>query len=224
VMPLPRAEMSFEEAAVLPVALQTMHDALVTHGRVQPGDAVLIQGASSGVGLMGLQVAKLMGATLVIGTSSTPSRRERLHSHGADLTLDSSTDHWPQRVLDTTGGRGVGLIVDMLAGRVANQNLQAAAVGARIVNVGRLAGMRGEFDFDLHALKRIQYIGVTFRTRTVPEVREIVERMKADLWPALQAGKLALPIDRVFNFDDAAQALSHMGSNSHFGKIALSLS
>ncbi len=223
VMPLPSQAMSFEQAATLPVALQTMHDALVTNGRLQAGDAVLIQGASSGVGLMGLQIARLMGAGLVIGTSTTPARRERLPHFGAQLTLDSSDTTWPQQALDATDGKGVNLIVDQLSGAQANQNMRACAVRARIVNVGRLAGTRAEFDFDLHALKRIHYIGVTFRTRSVEEVRELNRRMRTDLGEALAAGRLVLPIDRTFPFDEAAEALAHMARNAHFGKVVLSL-
>jgi NADPH2:quinone reductase len=223
VMPLPSAGMSFEQASTLPIALQTMHDALVTNGQLQAGDAVLIQGASSGVGLMGLQIARLMGAGLVIGSSTNSARRERLKDFGAQLVLDSSDTGWPQQAIDATGGRGVNLIVDQLSGAQANQNMRACAVKARIVNVGRLAGTRAEFDFDLHALKRIHYIGVTFRTRSVDEVRELNRRMRADLGEAIAAGRLALPIDRSFPFDEAAQALAHMASNAHFGKLVLSL-
>jgi len=223
VMPLPSSTMSFEQAATLPLALQTMHDALVTNGRLQAGDAVLIQGASSGVGLMGLQIARLMGAGLVIGTSTTPARRERLKDFGAQLALDSSDTSWPQQALAATGGQGVSLIVDQLSGAQANQNMRACAVKARIVNVGRLAGTRAEFDFDLHALKRIHYVGVTFRTRSVDEVRELNRRMRADLGEAIAAGQLALPIDRTFAFDEAAQALAHMARNAHFGKVVLTL-
>jgi NADPH2:quinone reductase len=224
VMLIPSAALGFEQAATLPVALQTMHDALVTYGRLKPGDTVLIQGASSGVGLMGLQIARLMGAGLVIGTSTTPERRARLQEFGAHLALDSRDDTWPQQVMAATGGKGVAIIVDQLSGLQANQNLRAAALRGRIVNVGRLAGSRAEFDFDLHALKRIDYIGVTFRTRSVEEVREINRLMLADLGAALSTGQLALPIDRRFRFEEAAQALTHMASNAHFGKIVLTLS
>jgi len=223
VTPLPDTAMGCEQAVTLPVALQTMHDALVTNGGLKRGDAVLIQGASTGVGLMGLQIARLMGAGFVIGTSTTPERRERLKEFGAQLALDSRQDDWPQQVREATGDKGVDLIVDQLSGTQVNQNMQAAALRARIVNVGRLAGMRGEFDFDLHALKRIQYIGVTFRTRSVQEVREVNRRMRADLGEALAAGHLALPIDRIFPFVEAAQALAHMARNAHFGKVVLTM-
>ena len=98
-------------------------------------------------------------------------------------------------MLAATGGKGVDLVVDMLSGPVVAQTMKATALLGRIVNVGRLAGMKAEFDFDLHALRRIDYIGVTFRTRTLEEVREIGRRMHADLWDAVTAGKLT-PADR----------------------------
>ncbi|MDP6706720.1 MAG: zinc-binding dehydrogenase [Alphaproteobacteria bacterium] len=221
VAPIPANNMTYAQAATLPVALQTMHDAVVTNGRLQRGETVLIQGASSGVGLMALQIAKYKGASLVVGTSTNAERRARLPEFGADLALDSSDPSWPEAVLEATDGKGVHLIVDQVSASVANQNLAAARILGRIVNVGRLGGFKGEFDFDLHALKRIDYIGVTFRTRSVEEVREIGARMRTDLWPALEAGELSLPIDRTFPLDEAAAAQAHMAANAHFGKIVL---
>ncbi len=219
--PIPANNMSWEQAATLPIALQTMHDAVVTNGRLKAGETVMIQGASSGVGLMGLQIAKLKGARLVIGTSTNAARRERLNEFGADLAVDPTEPNWSDKVLAATNGKGVDLIVDQVSASVANENMKAAAVLGRIVNVGRLGGVKGEFDFDLHALKRIDYIGVTFRTRSVEEVREIVRRMRADLWGDVESGKLALPIDKTFPLDQAAAALAHMRANAHFGKIVL---
>ena len=220
---IPANNMTFAQAACFPVALQTMHNAVVTAGRLKRGETLLIQGASSGVGLMGMQIGKVMGAALVMGTSTNPARRARLKEYGCDLALDSSNPKWPDDVKKATGGKGVDLIVDQVSASVANQNLAAAALLGRIVNVGRLGGMKGEFDFDLHALKRIDYIGVTFRTRTIDDVREINRLMRADLWPALEAGKLSMPIDRTFPLEKAADALAVMRANAHFGKIVLTM-
>ncbi len=222
VYPMP-AGMSFEQAATLPVALATLHNALVTAGRLAAGERVMIQGASSGVGLMGLQIAKLKGAKLVIGTSTDDARRACLKEFGADLAIDTRDAAWPERVLGATDGKGVDLVVDMLSGPVVAQTMNAMAVLGRIVNVGRLAGTKAEFDFDLHALRRIDYIGVTFRTRSLEEVREIGRRMRADLWDAVTAGKLRLPIDRRFPLDEAPAAQAHMRANKHFGKIVLTM-
>ena len=221
VSPVPDSNMGWEQAATLPIALQTMHDAVVTNGRLQAGESVLIQGASSGVGLMGMQIAKLMGAEMVFGGSTNAERRARLGEFGCDLPVDTSDPAWPDHVLEATGGRGVELIVDQVSAPVANGNLRACAILGRIVNVGRLGGAKGEFDFDLHAMRRISYIGVTFRTRSPDEVREINRRMRADLWGAVEAGKLRLPLDRTFPLEDAATALEHMKANRHFGKVVL---
>ena len=218
---VPANNMTYEQAACMPVALQTMHNALIGAGRLKKGESVLIQGASTGVGLLGMQIAKLMGAAIVMGTSTNDARRARLREFGCDLALDSRDEKWPDEVKAATGGKGVDLIVDQISGGVANQNMQAAAILGRIVNVGRLGGMKGEFNFDLHALKRIDYIGVTFRTRSPEEVRAIVKAARADLWPAIEAGKLTLPIDKTFPLEKAAEALAHMKANAHFGKIVL---
>jgi len=221
VLPIPANNMSYEQAAGLPIALLTMHNAVVTMGRMQKGDAVLIQGASSGVGLMGLQIAKAMGAALVIGSSTNDARRARLGDFGADFAINSRDEGWADAVVEATGGDGVHLIVDMISAGVMDDNMKATRVRGRIVNVGRLGGFTGEFNFDLHALKRIDYIGVTFRTRSVDEVREIVRSMHGDLWDAVTAGEISLPIDKTFALDDAVAAHAHMRANEHFGKIIL---
>jgi NADPH2:quinone reductase len=217
------SNMNFEEAATLPVALATMHNAVVTNGALQPGQSVLIQGASSGVGLMALQIAKLKGARLVIGSSTNATRRARLKDFGADLAVDSGDSGWVEEVLKATGGEGVDLIVDQVSGKVANQNLAATKIKGRIVNVGRLGGTRAEFNFDLHAARRINYIGVTFRTRSIEEIREIFDEVRKDIWPAVESRKLQLPIDKVFAFDDIGKAFEQMEANRHLGKIVVTL-
>jgi NADPH:quinone reductase len=217
------SNMNVEEAATLPVALATMHNAVVTNGALQPGQSVLIQGASSGVGLMALQIAKLKGARIVIGSSTDPTRRGRLKEFGADLAVDSSDPDWVDQVLKATGGEGVDLIVDQVSGKVANENLAATKIRGRIVNVGRLGGTHADFNFDLHAARRINYIGVTFRTRSIEEIREIFDEVRNDIWPAVEARKLQLPIDKVFAFEDIGKAFEHMEANRHLGKIVVKL-
>jgi len=215
--------MNFEDAATLPIALATMHNAVVTNGALQPGQSVLIQGASSGVGLMALQIAKLKGAGLVIGSSTNATRRARLKEFGADLAVDSSDPGWVDQVLAATGGEGVDLIVDQVSGTLANQNLAATKIKGRIVNVGRLGGTRAEFNFDLHAARRINYIGVTFRTRSIEEIRAIFDEVRKDIWPAVESRRLQLPIDKVFAFDDIGQAFARMEANKHLGKIVVTM-
>ena len=218
---IPGNNMTYAQAACFPIALQTMHNAVVTAGRLKRGETLLIQGASSGVGLMGMQIGKLMGASIVLGTSTNAHRRAQLKDYGCDVPIDTSKPDWPEDVKKATGGNGVNLIVDMVSAPVANGNLAACALLGRIVNVGRLGGTKGEFNYDLHALRRIDYIGVTFRTRTSVEVRDIVKAMRADLWPAVESGKLSLPIYKTFKLDHIVEALGVMTANQHFGKIVI---
>src|SRR5579872_4557273 len=217
------SNMNFEEACTLPVALTTMHNAVVTVGGLQAGQSVMIQGASSGVGLMGMQIAKLKGAKLVVGSSTDPQRRARLKEFGADLAVDSSDPGWVEQVLQATSGEGVDLVVDQISGKLASQNLKAVRIKGRIVNVGRLGGTHADFNFDLHAARRIDYVGVTFRSRTVDEIREIFDKVRKDIWPAVESRKLQLPIDKVFAFDDIGKAFERMEANKHLGKIVVTL-
>ncbi|WP_316203108.1 MULTISPECIES: zinc-binding dehydrogenase [unclassified Bradyrhizobium] len=217
------SNMNFDEAATLPIALTTMHNAVVTNGALQPGQRVLVQGASSGVGLMAMQIAKLKGASLVVGSSTDAMRRGRLNEFGADLAIDSSDPAWVDQVLQATNGEGVELIIDQVSGKVANQNLAATKVLGRIVNVGRLGGTHADFNFDLHAARRITYVGVTFRTRSIEEIRTIFDEVKKDIWSAVEQRTLRLPIDRVFAFDDIGAAFAHMEANKHLGKIVVTL-
>ena len=213
--------MNFQDAVTMPVAIQTMHNALVTAGGLKAGETVLIQGASSGVGLMAMKIARLMGAARIIGTSTHAGRRARLKEFGADAAIDTTVSDWHEQVTQANAGQGVDLIIDQLSGAFGTGNLHACKVLGRIVNVGRLAGRFAEFDFDLHALKRISYIGVTFRTRSLQEVRDINAAALRDLGGAIAAGELVLPIDRIFPFDDLAQAFEHMRTNQHLGKIVV---
>jgi NADPH2:quinone reductase len=215
--------LNFEDAATLPVALTTMHNAVLTNGALQPGQSVLIQGASSGVGLMALQIAKRKGAGIVIGSSTTAARRARLKEFGADLAVDSSDPGWVEQVLRATNGEGVDLTIDQISGKVASENLAATRIKGRIVNVGRLGGNHADFDFNLHALRQIDYIGVTFRTRPVEEIRGIFDDTWNDLRAAVESRELKLPLDRVFAFADIAKAFEHMEANMHFGKIVVTL-
>ena len=120
-------------------------------------------------------------------------------------------------------GEGVDLIVDQVSGSVANQNLAATKVLGRIVNVGRLGGTHADFNFDLHAARRITYVGVTFRTRSIAEIREIFAEVKRDIWGSVESRTLRLPIDSVFAFDDIGRAFARMEENKHLGKIVVTL-
>jgi NADPH2:quinone reductase len=216
-------QIKVEQAAALPLTLLTAHDALTTRGNLQKGQNVLVQGASSGVGIMTLQVARFKGATNIVGTSRDSSKYDRLKELGATLMVNSSTPGWVDDVMKATDGKGCDVTVDMVSGSTVSDTMKAAAIQGRIVNVGRLGGGKAEFDFNTHAVRRINYVGVTFTTRSTQEIGDLVTRMVPDIMPAISAGRISQPIDRTFKLEDAAQALSIMDKNGQFGKIVLTL-
>ena len=223
VIKIPNNNMDYIKASSYPIALATMHNAIITAGNFAKGQSVLIQGASSGVGLMGLQISKYLGAKIVIGTSTKPDKFEKLKSFGADLVLNSKDPDWVHQVLSATDNKGVDLIIDQLSGYTVNQNMMATKVKGKIVNVGRLAGGITEFNCDLHALRRINYEGVTFRTRSIQEIRDVYSNMWNDFEKIVVSGELSLPIEKVFDFNDVGKALDYMRENQHFGKLVLKL-
>lgn len=220
---VPNANVDWAAAASAMLGLQTMHDALVTRGRLCSGHAVLIQGAASAMGLIGMQIAKALGAGVVLGTSGNADRREKLREYGCDVVVDSSEEGWSRRVLDATNGKGANIVVDNVSGTAFNECMAAAALEGRLVNVGRLGGATAAFDFNLHALRRLEYIGVTFRTRSVEQVRTLNSLMLADLRQMLADGGPRIPVAGRFAFDRAADALDAMRRSEHFGKLVLEL-
>ena len=223
VIKIPNNNMDYIKASTYPIALATMHNAIITAGNFAKGQSVLIQGASSGVGLMGLQISKYLGAKIVIGTSTRPDKFEKLKSFGADFVLNSKDPDWVDQVLSATDNKGVDLIIDQLSGYTVNQNMMATKVKGKVVNVGRLAGGITEFNCDLHALRRINYEGVTFRTRSIQEIRDVYSNMWNDFEKIVVSGELSLPIEKVFDFNDVGKALDYMRENQHFGKLVLKL-
>lgn len=220
-LPVPSSGIDLIEVGALASGLVVMHDAIVTNGHFEAGQTMLVQGASSGVGLIAMQIGKHLGASMVIGTSTNPERRARLTGFGADLVLDSRDEGWVDEVLEATDGNGVDLIIDQVSGYVATQNLSATKVHGRIINVGRLGGERAEFDFNKHAERRITYIGTTGRTRSPAEHAEVFRRAREDLWDAVGEGAFRMPIDSTFDLSEAGAALERMAANEHFGRIML---
>ena len=215
--------LSWEEAAAIPVAFLTAHDALVTNGEMRSGNDVLIQAASSAVGIAAIQVAQAKGATSVIGTSTSPQKLKRLEALGLTHPIDVSVSDFVQRALEITGGKGAEVIIDFLGRGVTAGNLAAASLGGRIISVGRMAGNVDEINLDELARKRLKLIGVTFRTRSLQEHAAVVQSFKEDMFSHLAGLRFKMPIDRVFPLEDIAAAYEYMGSNTQIGKIVVSL-
>jgi NADPH2:quinone reductase len=220
---VPASGVELLEIAGLTSGLCIMHDAIVTNGHFEPGQTMLVQGASSGVGIIAMQLGKHLGASLVIGTSTNVERRRRLSEFGADMALDSRDEGWVDQVLDATDGKGVDLTIDQVSGETANQNMSATRVHGRIINIGRLGGEVAEFDFNKHAERRLTYIGTTGRTRSLAEHIEVVRLAREGLWDALAQGDFRMPIDSTFSLGEAGAALDRMASNAHFGRIILTV-
>jgi len=210
--------MSWTDAAAIPVSFLTAHDALVTNGRFARGNAVLVQGATTGVGLAALQLARLGGASLVAGTSRSAEKLERARALGLQLPI---TTDIAEAMLAATAGRGADVVLDHLGARVLNETLRATAIGGRVVNIGRYAGTRGEIDLELLALRRISLIGVTFRTRSLEEHAGIVAKFVAQHAGDLEAARLRPAIDRVMAFDELPAAIERAASGQQFGKLVL---
>ena len=214
-------QISWEQAASIQGNLQTMHDAIVTNGKFISGQSVFIQGASSGVGIIGLQIAKALGASLVFGSSTNQNKLSKLSSYGADILIDTSKENWLDKVLDVTEGKGVDVLIDMLSGDFVNKNMEATKINGHLINIGRLAGMNGNFNYDLHAKRRLHYVGTTGRTRSVEENLDVARVANKDLWDHVVDGKIRHVIFKTFRLNEASDALNIMNENKHFGKLVL---
>jgi NADPH2:quinone reductase len=216
--------LSWEEAGGLPAALLTMHDALVTNGRLAPGDSVLVHAATSGVGTVGVALAAGLGASVVLATSRSAAKLATLAAFLGPLpcpvvAVDTTASDFVAEARRHTGDRGADLIVDSVGGGILAANVDAAALKGRIVQVGRLGGRRGELDLDELARKRVSLIGVTFRTRTTAERKEVVRRCVDHVGPT--TARYRPRVDAVYPLADAAAALDGLGRDAHVGKIVL---
>lgn len=215
--------LSWQEAAAIPVAYMTEHDALITNARLQPGESVLINAASSGVGVAAIQLAKLFGARPVIAMSGDSAKLEKLQPLGIDHGINYRNENFADAVLKLTDGKGVDIVIDHVGASQFQDNLRCLALRGRLVSVGRLGGTNSDINLDFLALRRLHLIGVTFRTRTMEERAEIARRFSAEVLPAFADGRLRPVIDRVFPLADAQAAQDYLASNAQLGKIVLTI-
>ena len=215
--------LGWPEAAAVMVSFMTAHDALCTQGRFVAGDAVLVQGCTSGVGIAAAQLAAYLHASHVIGTSTTAAKLAAMKYWGVDVPVNVREQSVAEATSAATGGAGVAVIVDAVGGAAAADNLAAAAIGARWITVGRVDGKSAQIELNEFARKRLELIGVTFRTRSLFERIRVVERFTASVLPALASAALKPKVDRVFELADAAAAQDHVRSGKHFGKVVLKI-
>lgn len=212
--------LSFVEGGAIPEAGLTAWTNLVAEGGLEPGETVLISGANGGVGSFAVQLAAALGAR-VLAAGRDLERLEPLRGLGAAelLVLD---DDLPARARAATGGRGVDLVLDLVAGDHLPRLLAALAPRGRLIMVGITAGRRAEVDLGLILRHRLRLIGSVLRPRPRPEKAALVTAFAGFALPRLAAGELRAVVDRVFPFERAAEAYAALEAGGVSGKIVLS--
>lgn len=204
------AHLTFEEAATLPCAALTAWHALVSAGRLAPGETVLLQG-TGGVSIFGLQFAKLAGAVVII-TSSRDEKLERARWLGADETINyKSVPNWDERVFELTNKRGADHIVEVGGAGTLPRSLRSVRFGGAIWQIGVLSGIAAELNLGPVLRQSVTMQGIFVGSRAMFE----------DMNRAISAHKMKPVVDRVFAFDDCRAALEYLRSGAHFGKIVL---
>lgn len=214
--------LSWEEAAAVPEAFITAHDALFTQGGLASGERVVVHAAGSGVGLAAIQLARATGAQ-TFGTARTADKLQRARAYGLDESCVVSDD--PQAfaaaVREWTGGAGVQLILDLVGANYLAANLDALAVRGRLLLVGTMAGANAPLDFRQVMGKRLRLTGTVLRTRPAEEKARATRLFAAHVAPLLARGTLRPVIDSIYDLADIRAAHLRLESNETFGKIVL---
>ncbi|HEX9399852.1 MAG TPA: NAD(P)H-quinone oxidoreductase [Anaeromyxobacter sp.] len=220
-LPIPDG-LSFEEAAALPEAGITAHDALFTLGGLRPGWPVLVHAIGSGVATIALQLAKAAGAT-VIGTSRTPEKLARARQLGLDhgIAVGRDAPRFADEIRQLTGGRGCPLIVDFVGAAYAEENLACVATLGRIVIVGTMGGGGAAVDYRLLMQRRASVVGTTLRMRPLEEKIAATQAFARDVLPLVVSGRVRPVVDVVLPAASAREAHERMERNESFGKIVL---
>ena len=214
--------LDFAQAAAVPEAFLTAHDALITRGGLAPGEAVLIHAAGSGVGTAAVQIARAMGC-LSIGTSRTADKLDRAKALGLDVALANPSGEFADEVRRHTGGEGAPVILDLLGAKALAENLRAVARCGRIVVVGLLTGAKAEVDLNALLARRATVVGTTLRARPLEEKIAATRLFAAQVLPWLERGAVRPVLDSAFPLDDVRKAHEHLASNATFGKVVLTL-
>jgi putative PIG3 family NAD(P)H quinone oxidoreductase len=219
--PVPE-NLDWAEAACVPEAFITAHDALFTQAGLQMGERVLVHAAGSGVGLAATQLAHAAGA-IVYGTSRTPEKLERAREYGLDeaLTVEDDPARVAEAVREWTRGAGVDVILDLVGAKYLAANLDALALKGRLLFVGTTAGANAPLDFGTVMRKRLKIIGTVLRSRSTEEKATATRLFSAHVLPLLQRGLVRPVIDKIYNMEDVRAAHERLESNESFGKIVL---
>jgi putative PIG3 family NAD(P)H quinone oxidoreductase len=211
---------SFAQAAAVPEVFFTAQETLFTLGDLKGGETVLIHAAGSGVGTAGLQMAKHVGARVLI-TAGSADKIQRTIELGATAGCNYKEQNFAQWVQGETQGQGVDLIQDFIGAAYWEQNLRCVKDGGRLVLVGLMGGVEVKVNLGIIMRKRLKIFGSVLRSRSLTDKMAITQRFRERWLPLLAAGAIRPIIDTVFPLAQAAEAHRYMEANKNFGKIIL---
>jgi putative PIG3 family NAD(P)H quinone oxidoreductase len=213
--------LSFAEAAAIPEAFITAHDAVFSQGNVGDGETLLIHAVGSGVGLAALQMAKARGIA-VIGTSRTADKLDRCRHFGLDhAILTSERPVFAEKIKEVTDGRRVNVILELVGGDYFPEDLASLALKGRVVLVGLTAGRASEINLGLVLQNRAKIIGTVLRPRPIEEKETATWAFADDFLESFSSGEIKPVIDRTFPANQARDAYKYLASNESFGKVVL---
>ena len=215
-LPVPRG-LDLVQAASLPETVFTVWANLFDIGQLKPGESCLIHGATSGIGVAAMQMAKAAGAR-VITTGRGAGKAGQARNLGADVAIDSSAQDWAAEV---TAAGGADVILDMVGGAYTPRNIEVAKPGGRIVQIALLGGVRAEVDLGLIMRKRLMLTGSTLRPRPPEEKARLARGVEETVWPWIEAGKFKPIVDSTFPLAEAGKAHARIDAADHLGKIVL---
>ncbi|HEX5736955.1 MAG TPA: NAD(P)H-quinone oxidoreductase [Hydrogenophaga sp.] len=210
-------------AASLPETFFTVWSNVFDRARLQPGETLLIQGGTSGIGVTAIQMAKALGAR-VIATAGSDEKCSACLALGADHAINYKTQDFVRAVADFTDGQGVNVVLDMVAGAYVARELDCLAEDGRLVIIAVQGGVKAEINAGMVLRRRLTITGSTLRPRPVAFKGAIARSLRERVWPLLSSGTIKPVIHQVFPAEQAAAAHELMESNSHIGKLVLSWS
>lgn len=210
------------EAAAIPETFFTVWYNVFMRCRLAAGETFLVHGGSSGIGTTAIQLAKVSGCT-VLTTAGSDEKCRFCEDLGADTAINYRTQDWPAIVADVTGGRGVDVLLDMVAGPYMQKNMDVMARDGRYSIIAFLQGPRAELNMRVVLAKRLTITGSTLRPQTAQEKAEIADGLREKVLPLLESGRVRPIIHQTFALEDATAAHELMESSRHMGKIVLTV-
>ena len=218
-LPVPKG-LSDIEAASLPETFFTVWSNVFDRAGLQSGETLLIQGGSSGIGVTAIQLAKALGAKVLV-TAGSDEKCAACLALGADHAINYKTADFVEEVKKLTGGQGVNVILDMVAGSYIAREVDCLAEDGRLVIIAVQGGVKAEINAGLVLRKRLTITGSTLRPRSLAFKTAIAAALKEKVWPLLSSGTIKPVVHSTFPAADAAKAHTLMESNQHVGKIVL---